>query len=162
LGILAVCAQPVAPIPRRGGGRPYSRHTAAGNHDAEEQTMTFTVDIHHHLIPDFYRQATERDGQLVGGVAPPTWSPASAVSFMDDAGIDVAIASISAPGVHLGDGAAVRALARRCNDFLAEMVRSRPDRFGGFAILPLPDVAGCSLHHCPEGSGRMQRGGGAS
>jgi 6-methylsalicylate decarboxylase len=52
----------------------------------------------------------------------------------------VAIASISAPGVHLGDDAAARALACRCNDFLAEMVRSRPDRFGGFAILPLPDV----------------------
>jgi len=52
------------------------------------------------------------------------------------------IASISAPGVHLGDDAAARALAHRCNDFLAEMVRSRPDRFGGFAILPLPDVDG--------------------
>ena len=60
---------------------------------------------------------------------------------MDDAGIDVAIASISAPGVHLGDDAEALALARRCNDFLADMVRSRPDRFGGFAILPLPDVA---------------------
>jgi 6-methylsalicylate decarboxylase len=31
-------------------------------------------------------------------------------------------------------------LARRCNDNLAEMVRDRPDRFGGFAILPLPDI----------------------
>ena len=104
--------------------------------------MTFTVDIHHHLIPDFYRRATEHDGQSVGGVLPAAWSQASALSFMDDAGIDVAIASISAPGVHLGDDAAARALAHRCNDFLAEMVRSRPDRFGGFAILPLPDIDG--------------------
>jgi hypothetical protein len=32
--------------------------------------MTFTVDIHHHLIPDFYRRATEHDGQSVGGVLP--------------------------------------------------------------------------------------------
>ena len=104
--------------------------------------MTFTVDIHHHLIPDFYRRATEHDGQSVGGVLPAAWSQASALSFMDDAGIDVAVASISAPGVHLGDDAAARALACRCNDFLAEMVRSRPDRFGGFAILPLPDIDG--------------------
>jgi len=29
---------------------------------------------------------------------------------------------------------------RRCNEFSAELVRSRPDRFGGFACLPLPDV----------------------
>lgn len=102
--------------------------------------MTFTVDIHHHLIPDFYREATEHDGQSVGGVLPARWSQAGALSFMDDVGIDVAVASISAPGVHLGDDAAALDLARRCNDFLAEMVRTRPERFGGFAILPLPDV----------------------
>ena len=102
--------------------------------------MTFTVDIHHHLIPDFYGHATERDGQLVGGVVPGAWSQASALAFMDDAGIDVAVASISAPGVHLGDDSEALDLARRCNDFLAKMVRSRPDRFGGFAIMPLPDV----------------------
>jgi 6-methylsalicylate decarboxylase len=112
----------------------------AGRGDAEKRTMTFTVDIHHHLIPDFYRRATEHDGQSVGGVLPAPWSQASALSSIDDAGIDVAIASISAPGVHLGDDAEALALARRCNDFLAEIVRSRPDRFGGFAILPLPDV----------------------
>jgi 6-methylsalicylate decarboxylase len=106
----------------------------------EERDVTFTVDIHHHLIPDFYRAATEHDGQSVGGVVPADWSQATALSFMNDAGIDVAIASISAPGVHLGDDAEALDLARRCNDFLAEMVRDRPDRFGGFAILPLPDV----------------------
>jgi predicted TIM-barrel fold metal-dependent hydrolase len=85
--------------------------------------VTFTVDIHHHLIPDFYRAATEHDGQSVGGVLPADWSQANALSFMDDAGIDVAIASISAPGVHLGDDAAALGLARRCNDYLAEMVQ---------------------------------------
>jgi 6-methylsalicylate decarboxylase len=102
--------------------------------------MTFTVDVHHHFIPEFYRAATLRDGQFVGGVLPASWSQANALSFMDDAGIDVAVASISAPGVHLGDDAAALDLARRCNDYLAEMVRDRPDRFGGFAILPLPDI----------------------
>ena len=102
--------------------------------------MTFTVDIQHHFIPDFYRAATEHDGYSVGGVLPARWSQANALSFMDDAGIDAAIASISAPGVHLGDCAAALDLARRCNDFLAEMVRARPDRFGGFAILPLPAI----------------------
>ena len=47
--------------------------------------MTFTVDIHH-LIPDFYRAATEHDGQSVGGVRTATWSPANALSFMDHTG----------------------------------------------------------------------------
>lgn len=48
---------------------------------------------------------------------------------MDDAEIDVAVTSISTPGVHTGDDAAARALARRCNELSAELVRDRPDRF---------------------------------
>jgi aminocarboxymuconate-semialdehyde decarboxylase len=61
---------------------------------------------------------------------------------MDDAGIDVAITSISTPGVHMGDDAAARDLARRVNELSAELIQERPDRFGGFAALPLPDVDG--------------------
>ena len=78
----------------------------------------------------------------MGGIAPPPWSRASALSFLDDAGIDVAVTSISTPGVHTGDDTAARVLARRCNELAAEMTRDRPDRFGGFACLPLPDVDG--------------------
>jgi 6-methylsalicylate decarboxylase len=61
---------------------------------------------------------------------------------MDDGGIDVGITSISTPGVHMGDDAAARALARRCNEFAADLMRSNPDRFGAFACMPLPDVDG--------------------
>jgi hypothetical protein len=50
--------------------------------------------------------------------------------------------SISTPGEHTGDDAAARLLARRCNELAAELIRDRPDRFGGFACLPLPDVDG--------------------
>ena len=103
--------------------------------------MTFTVDTHHHILPDFFWSATEGDDP-VGGIAPPPWSRAGALAFLDDAGIDVAITSISTPGVHTGDDAAARALARRCNEFTAGMVKDRPDRYGGFACLPLPDVDG--------------------
>jgi len=61
---------------------------------------------------------------------------------MDDAAIDVAMLSISTPGVHVGDDRRARTLARRCNEFAAHLVQSRPDRFGSFAALPLPDVDG--------------------
>jgi 6-methylsalicylate decarboxylase len=44
--------------------------------------------------------------------------------------------------VHAGDDTAARLLARRCNELAAEMIRDRPDRFAGFACLPLPDVDG--------------------
>jgi 6-methylsalicylate decarboxylase len=54
----------------------------------------------------------------------------------------VAISSISTPGVHMGDDAAARDLAGRVNELSAELIEERPDRFGGFAALPLPDVDG--------------------
>jgi aminocarboxymuconate-semialdehyde decarboxylase len=101
-----------------------------------------TFDTHQHLLPDFFWEATENDHAPIGGLAPLRWSRETALSFMDDAGIDVSIVSLSTPGVHTGDDIKARALARRCNEFSAELVRSRPDRFGAFACLPLPDVDG--------------------
>jgi predicted TIM-barrel fold metal-dependent hydrolase len=99
-----------------------------------------TIDTHQHILPDFFWQATENDHAPIGGLAPLRWSKETAISFMNDAGIDVAIVSLSTPGVHTGDDAKARALARRCNEFSAELVRSQPNRFGGFACLPLPNV----------------------
>jgi len=104
--------------------------------------MTFTVDVHHHILPDFFWAATNEAGHPVGGIQPPTWSTDEALSFLDDACIDVAITSISTPGVHTGDNKVARALARRCNELSAELMRDHPDRFGGFACLPLPDLDG--------------------
>jgi 6-methylsalicylate decarboxylase len=104
--------------------------------------VTFTVDTHDHILPDFYWQATNEGDHPVGGVAPPPWSRASALSFLDDAGIEVAVTAISTPGVHTGDDAAARVLARRCNELAAELARDHPDRYAGFACLPLPDVDG--------------------
>ena len=101
---------------------------------------SLTIDTHHHILPDFFWQATENADAPVGGLAPLQWSKEASISFMDDAGIDVSVVSLSTPGVHTGDSAKARALARRCNEFSADLVRSRPDRFGGFACLPLPDV----------------------
>src|SRR5712691_1826965 len=94
------------------------------------------------MLPDFFWRATNEGDHPVGGIAPPPWSYASTLSFLDDAGIDVAVTSVSTPGVHTGDDTAARVLARRCNALAAEMIRDRPDRFGGFACLPLPDVDG--------------------
>jgi aminocarboxymuconate-semialdehyde decarboxylase len=104
--------------------------------------MTFTVDIHHHMLPDFFWQATNEGPTPVGGIAPPPWTAGSALSFLDEAGIDVGVTSISTPGVHVGDDTAARVLARRCNELSAELVKDHPERFAGFAALPLPDVDG--------------------
>jgi predicted TIM-barrel fold metal-dependent hydrolase len=92
------------------------------------------------MLPDVFWQETENADAPVGGLAPLPWSKDATLSFMDDARIDVAVLSVSTPGVHTGNSAKARTLARRCNEFAAELVVARPDRFSSFACLPLPDV----------------------
>jgi 2,3-dihydroxybenzoate decarboxylase len=60
---------------------------------------------------------------------------------MDDAGVDIQVLSL-APGLQV-DIDAERALdnARFANDYLAKLIGEYPDRFRGFAALPLQDPA---------------------
>ena len=44
--------------------------------------------------------------------------------------------------MHFGDDAAARSLAHAVNEYLAGIKHDRPDRFGAFAALPLPDIEG--------------------
>ena len=60
------------------------------------------------------------------------------LAAMDDAGIDVAVLSLTTPGVQNLDSNTAVALARSSNDLLATAVHLRPDRFQGFATLPTP------------------------
>jgi len=101
------------------------------------------IDVHHHILPAAYVSALARLGITGGGGLPfPGWSVDDAIGLMDRHGIQSAVTSISSPGVHFGDAAAARDLARRCNEISARLVSDHPARFGGFAILPLPDVDG--------------------
>ena len=101
------------------------------------------IDVHHHVLPDFYVKAAARFGVADGGgIAFPQWSSEAALALMDRCGIAAAVTSIAAPGVYFGDKAAARDLARRCNDHSARLVSDHPRRFGAFASLTLPDVDG--------------------
>ena len=66
---------------------------------------------------------------------------------MDEAGITVQVLSNSGPGPDLLPGPDGVALARELNDHLAAAIARRPDRFAGFASLPLqsPDAAAVEL-----------------
>ena len=102
------------------------------------------VDVHAHFLPDYYRDALTAAGITHPDGMPevPAWSEAAALGVMDQLDVATAVLSISSPGVHFGDDADARALARRCNETGAELARRRPDRFGFYAATPLPDVDG--------------------
>ncbi|MGA2952975.1 MAG: amidohydrolase family protein [Caulobacteraceae bacterium] len=100
------------------------------------------VDVHAHFLPEFYRAALIEAGhdKPDGMPAIPQWDPATALEVMDGLGVRTAFLSVSSPGVHFGDDAKARALARRVNEEGAQLRRDHPERFGYFASLPLPDV----------------------
>lgn len=64
---------------------------------------------------------------------------ADRIAKMDEAGIDVQVVSLTAPGVEQSQANDATALARDANDYVAEAVRWHPGRFAGFAAIPTPD-----------------------
>jgi 6-methylsalicylate decarboxylase len=100
------------------------------------------IDVHAHINPEFYREAVRDSGHVSTAGTTVDWTPELALRQMDTYGIASSIVSISFPGVHFGDDRAARALARRCNELAAKLAERWPGRFGGFAVLPLPDVDG--------------------
>ena len=101
-------------------------------------------DVHAHFLPDAYRRAAVAAGHTSPDGFPqlPPWSAAEHVEVMDRLGIATAMLSISSPGVHFGDDAAARRLARQVNEEGRAVAEAHPGRFGLFASLPLPDLDG--------------------
>jgi predicted TIM-barrel fold metal-dependent hydrolase len=102
--------------------------------------MPLTIDTHHHMLPDFFFEATNEKDNPVGGLKPQAWSVESSLAFMDELEIDMAVTSISTPGIELPDRFASRELARKCNDFAASLIAKYPRRFGALASIPMPDI----------------------
>ncbi|MFD4576540.1 amidohydrolase family protein [Streptomyces sp. NPDC058417] len=104
--------------------------------------MRGAVDVHAHYVTPAYRSALIAAGHSHPDGMPsiPDWSAEQALRFMDANGTRTALLSVSSPGVSLGDAAANRDLARTANEEGAALVRTRPDRFGLLASVPLPDV----------------------
>ena len=98
------------------------------------------IDTHYHYASPAYSEVLRPMGTGQTGLI--EWNQTKALEDMDRYGVATSIMSISEPGVHFGDDAKARALARDCNDFGAKLIATYPGRFGLFAILPLPDVDG--------------------
>src|SRR6476660_9870261 len=103
----------------------------------------------HFTAPDLVRridpEAIKRRGYRPRKLAPGGPNPMELapeigerrLQSMDEAGITVQVLSNTGPGPDLVPGADGVALAREMNDHLAEATSRRPDRFAGFAVLPM-------------------------
>ena len=60
----------------------------------------------------------------------------SRLQLMDETGIDVQVLSLTSPGLHNLGSESIH-LAIQTNDYVAEIVKKTPDRFQGFASLPM-------------------------
>ena len=99
------------------------------------------IDVHHHIVPKEYLASLASVGiNNAVGEPFPKWDIESTLEFMDRQGVATAITSISAPGIYFGESDFTQKLARQCNEISARMVSENPNRFGAFAILPLPDI----------------------
>jgi 6-methylsalicylate decarboxylase len=103
-------------------------------------TKPYRIDVHHHLSPPSYIQASVSnnfgDGLLRG------WTVEKSLADMDQAGIAVSMLSVTQPGVNFTSGEAARKLVRECNEYNAKLISDHPGRFGGWAMLPLTDTEG--------------------
>lgn len=96
------------------------------------------IDVHQHLLPPEFLAALERHG--MSAWAPAAWSADGALATMDEHEIATGILSLSTPGTYFGDSAEARLLTQQINERLAGLKANRPDRFGMFASVPLPDI----------------------
>ncbi len=109
---------------------------SAGLAQAQAPGPQGRIDIHHHLYPQFYVKE-------MGGNS--TWTPSVSLEAMDEH--DVAAAVLSPVANLVGNSLSdkterARNLARRNNEYGAQLVRDYPRRFGMFAALPFPDQDG--------------------
>jgi len=114
----------------------------------------------HFTVPALVARYVSREAITRRGFAPRTVLPGRVnpldllpeigeqrLASMDAAGITVQVLSSSGPGADLVDGADGVALARATNDALAQAIARHPDRFAGFAHLPMrePEAAAAEL-----------------
>ncbi len=107
-------------------------------------------------LPSEFSFGTSSSGQTIityrgarfFGVTPAMTDVSKRIEDMDRAGIDVEVVSLSTPNVFFTDAEHQPAVAKMMNDSYAELISRHPNRFKGFASIPMdaPDEALKELH----------------
>jgi len=98
------------------------------------------IDVHHHVVPPFWREDLDAHGGDPSGWKHPVWSVDADRALMDRLGIRLAMLSLTAPGIVGWQGKAQAEIARRVNEFTAGVVAQHPERYGNFITPPMNDI----------------------
>ena len=108
------------------------------------------IDIHAHQEPQCFQRAV-RAGQSWHGLTADSdeadidpmeeWTPEQRIADMDSLGVDVQVVSTSS-AFYMYDRelTTTLAIARDCNDEVHQLTLDHPERFKGFATLPMQDI----------------------
>ena len=108
-----------------------------------------SIDIHAHLTPQCFLQAMAA-GQSWHGVNPGdmfvaprnVWTPQQRIDDMNSLGVDVQVVSTGAAFYFYDrDPQVISAMHRECNEEVHQMTMDYPERFKGFAQIPMQDVS---------------------
>jgi predicted TIM-barrel fold metal-dependent hydrolase len=89
------------------------------------------------MVPEFYKAVAVAAGAVPAQGRHPSWTPELALKMMEENDIQTVITSVPVPGFSFGSLDDAAKLARRCNEYAAEIGVKWPGRFGGFASLPI-------------------------
>ena len=107
-----------------------------------------TIDIHAHLTPQCFIHAMN-EGKEWHGIKPgdqvigprAAWTPEQRIADMNSLGVEVHVVSTGAGFYNYDmDSGTVAAMHKECNDEVHQMTLDYPERFKGFAQIPMQDV----------------------
>ncbi|MDE7402631.1 MAG: amidohydrolase family protein [Muribaculaceae bacterium] len=99
------------------------------------------IDVHSHIMTDEYlKYLADHDALMEDGYPLPTWDEKSHIAFMDSAGIERSILTLSSPQPWFGNTDESRKVIRSINERMADAKRNHPERFLWCAALPQPDI----------------------
>ena len=99
------------------------------------------IDVHAHVVTDAYlKYLADNNALMEDGYPVPAWDAPSHIAFMDSAGIERSVLTLSSPQPWFGNLAESCKIIRSVNERMAEAKRSYPDRFLWCASLPQPDI----------------------
>ncbi len=101
-------------------------------------------DVHSHFIIPAYMEALKAHGrEMEDGFPAPTWSAEEHLAYMEMAGIEKSLISVSSPHFHSGDAQEAIALGEAMDRAAFEMKKRYPGKFLYAAALPAPETDAC-------------------